>query len=461
MPANYVLLERIELNASAASVTFSNIPQSGYTDLKIVTSTRGTLSGSGGFYELRFNGLTTNLSGKYIQGNGSAVNSDVYQPWAAVNDSGTTANTFSSTDIYIPNYSLTTNYKSISIENVREGNATTGQNILEAGLWSSTAAITSIQIVISAGSFAANSTFSLYGLAAVGTTPATAPKAEGGNSFFSNGTYWYHVFTSSGTFRTNSALTCDYLVVAGGGAGGVSGGGGGGAGGLRSTVTATGGGGSLESAITLLSGTSYTVTVGSGGAGGGYGNSTNGSNSSIAGTGLTTITSIGGGIGASYILPSTTGGSGGGGSAHNVSPGNTGSAGTANQGRYGGNAANGGAGGGGGAGVAAGNAGSLVSTAGGAGVAISAFATATSTGSSSYYAGGGGGGGWYNSTTSGASGGSGGGGAGGNGGGSTGFAGVSGVANTGGGGGGGGGGSTVDGNSGSGGSGIVIIRYAV
>jgi hypothetical protein len=65
-------------------------------------------------------------------------------------------------------------------------------------------------------------------------------------------------------------LTVDYLVVAGGG-------GGGGdnswrvvrcAGGLRSTVTATGGGGSLESALTLVAGTSYTVTVGAGGAGG-------------------------------------------------------------------------------------------------------------------------------------------------------------------------------------------------
>ncbi len=35
MPNNYVLLERTELAASAASVTFANIPQTGYTDLKI------------------------------------------------------------------------------------------------------------------------------------------------------------------------------------------------------------------------------------------------------------------------------------------------------------------------------------------------------------------------------------------------------------------------------------------
>ena len=61
-------------------------------------------------------------------------------------------------------------------------------------------------------------------------------------------------------------LVVDYLVVAGGAGGGGSaaanyGGGGGGAGGLRSTVTATGGGGSLETALTLATGTNYTVQM--------------------------------------------------------------------------------------------------------------------------------------------------------------------------------------------------------
>ena len=61
-------------------------------------------------------------------------------------------------------------------------------------------------------------------------------------------------------------LTVDYLVVAGGGGGGRNdagnaGGGGGGAGGLRCTVTATGGGGSLETALNLLTGTSYSLTI--------------------------------------------------------------------------------------------------------------------------------------------------------------------------------------------------------
>ena len=37
--ANYILLERITVGAAgAASVTFNNIPQPGYTDLKIVAT---------------------------------------------------------------------------------------------------------------------------------------------------------------------------------------------------------------------------------------------------------------------------------------------------------------------------------------------------------------------------------------------------------------------------------------
>ena len=65
-------------------------------------------------------------------------------------------------------------------------------------------------------------------------------------------------------------VTVDYLVIAGGGAGGPGYyGGGGGAGGYRCSVSGetTGGGGSAETVLSLSSGVSYTVTVGSGGAG--------------------------------------------------------------------------------------------------------------------------------------------------------------------------------------------------
>jgi hypothetical protein len=68
--------------------------------------------------------------------------------------------------------------------------------------------------------------------------------------------------------------------------------------------------GSLESALTLIKGNSYTITVGGGGTASNPG--TNGSNSVFS-----TITSIGGGRGGNYGNPTGTngvdGGSGGGG----------------------------------------------------------------------------------------------------------------------------------------------------
>ncbi len=65
-----------------------------------------------------------------------------------------------------------------------------------------------------------------------------------------------------------AGITVDFLVV-GGGASGTGTNAGGGAGGVRSSVTATGGGGTLETALTLKTGTTYTITVGAGGAAGG------------------------------------------------------------------------------------------------------------------------------------------------------------------------------------------------
>jgi len=241
-------------------------------------------------------------------------------------------------------------------------------------------------------------------------------------------------------------VVADYLVVAGGGGGGANAGGGGGAGGLRSTVTATGGGGSLESAITLSTLNTYSITVGAGGSFGsttGTPVSTNGTNSSISGTGLSTITSTGGGRG---LNPDNNGVSGGSGSGAAGTGSKTGGAGTTNQGYKGGDSnATFIAGGGGGAGAVGGNASGSTSGNGGAGVAVAI------SGSSVTYAGGGGGG------KEGASGaGTGGSGGGGNGAAANGN-GTAGTANTGGGGGGGSNGATVYG--GAGGSGIVIISY--
>jgi hypothetical protein len=443
MPANFVLLERTELNASAASVTFANIPQTGYTDLKIVVSARTDKTGQVDDYvKIAFNGVSTNQTARILFGTGSAAGSTTDTAIYGPIDAAATASTFGNTEFYIPNYTSTTAAKSVSIDSVLENNATAATSYLVAGLWNpgTQASITTVALTPYYGpNFVANSTFSLYGLAALGTTPVIAPKASGGNIIDFDGTYWIHTFLTSGTFTPSTSLTCDYLVVAGGAGGGarasVRGGGGGGAGGLRSTVTATGGGGTLESPLSLTA-QAYTVTVGAGGAATGtYAIGANGSNSVFS-----TITSTGGGGGG--FDNGATGGSGGGGAGGGTGAGGSG---TANQGRAGGTGSGGAPGEAGGGGGGANTAGSAATTtvggAGGAGVATSI------TGSSTTYAGGGGGG---IITGTAGTGGSGGGGAGKSGAGN----GVAGTTNLGGGG--GGGGTEYGGN---GGAGVVIIRY--
>jgi hypothetical protein len=320
MPANYVLLERVELNASAASVTFANIPQSGYTDLKVVISSRITDPDAGALVYLRPNGLTTNQTLKRLRGTGTAASSASSTIIYSDTDGAyNTANTFGNCEFYIPNYT-SSDYKSISGDGVGENNATESYMIMTASLWSSTSAITSLSFFPSGSSnFVQYSTFSLYGLAAVGTSPAIAPKASGGNVITTDGTYWYHTFLSSGFFTPISSLTCDYLVVAGGGGGGPSnsvgsrGGGGGGAGGYRYFTSQS-----------LTANTTYTATIGAGGA-----NYTQGATSSF-----NSSSSTGGGYGGtSDVGGANSGGSGGSGGGAGQHPG-TRNGGAGNAGGY-------------------------------------------------------------------------------------------------------------------------------
>ena len=76
MAANYVLLEKITVGAAkAASVTFSGIPQTGYTDLVLKVSSRFDAATSPDIY-LQFNGDTgNNYRWVKLLGNGTSVSS--------------------------------------------------------------------------------------------------------------------------------------------------------------------------------------------------------------------------------------------------------------------------------------------------------------------------------------------------------------------------------------------------
>jgi hypothetical protein len=352
--------------------------------LVIKASVRSTVAEDA--FGLRFNSDTgSNYNYRAVVGQGATVssfsgNSTMMVAMGRQSESGYTANTFGNTEIYIPNYTLA-NQKSVSSDAVNENNATTARAQLAAGLWTGTAAITTVQVVPGSGSFAQYSTFSLYGVAALGTTPTKAPKATGGDIIMTDGTYWMHTFLSSGTFKPATGLSCDYLVVAGGG--GTSdaiGGGGGGGGGL---LTAT--------SYAVTSGSNYTVTIGAGGSGSSSGALPGSGSNSVFGS----FTAIGGGGGSYGYLGGASssngqnGGSGGGGGGTIDFATGTGGTATSGQGYAGGYGQNRGTGGGGGgAGGAGGNAVNPVSGKGGNGLSNSYSGTAT------YYSAGGPGGYW-------------------------------------------------------------------
>ena len=452
------LIETIEVGAGGAStLTFSSIPQDG-TDLVLVHSLRTTGPGASDGVDMIFNSdsganyVFVELRGENGTVTGSTNTASNIS--AIANAGGSTANTFSSTNVYISNYTASQN-KAVSIETISENNASDTNLRLRTAKWNDTSAITSISLSCSSEDFVQYSTVSLYKITAENNPdyPLSEPKATGGSISYENG-YFIHTFTSSGSFiPTENISGVEYVVVAGGGGGGGDElGGGGGGGGYRSSVSgeSSGGGASAESTLNLTTGNSYTVTIGAGGTGspypGGIGTvpGTNGNNSTFS-----TITSTGGGYGggrdtSQNLFAPNSGGSGGGRAYRD-----SGSAisGVANQGFAGGTSGgNLGGAGGGGAGQVGRN-GRTVYAGGDGGRGVQTSITGTAT----YLAGGGGGG--ADSSNGAGDGGLGGGGRGGN---YLRHGRDDGTTNTGGGG--GGVGATQTG--GNGGSGIVIVRYA-
>jgi hypothetical protein len=437
------------LSSAAASITFSNIPTT-FTDLVIIANFN-TATGNQST-NITVNGDTSsNYSWTYILGNGSAASSSrgssdsrIFNGSSATATSGNTTNS----TIQFQNYSNATTYKTI----ISRSNAADYFTQATVGLWRSTSPITSITLTCPSYNYTSGSTFTLYGIKAA----VSAPKATGGDQVYTDGTYWYHIFNSSGIFDAKQSLTADFLVLAGGGSGaGYSdASGGGGAGGYRTSVGTSGRGASAESQLSLNP-VQYPIIVGAGAPS--YGITVtydsfgyNGSNSSFS-----TITSIGGGGGGkAYGYAGLNGGAGGGGGWG--APQQGGGLGTTGQGYDGGagsdyNGYNGGGGGGVGAPGNSPNS-SPYNSNGGAGLTstISGFSVTR---------GGGGGGGRASAGAGIASGGAGGGGNGGNPANRP----TAGATNTGG----GGGGSRTDAGwnsyaqTGAGGSGVVIVRYTV
>jgi hypothetical protein len=151
----------------ATSIDFTSIPST-YTDLVVKCSIRDSTGGVGAYLYLRFNNDSgSNYSSKTIEGNGASAasysnTSQTKMLFWNTNGGGSTSNTFGNAELYVPNY-LSSNQKSVSMDTVAETNATTEYMDIVAGIWTGTAAITSISLLPDS-LFAQYSTAYLYGV---------------------------------------------------------------------------------------------------------------------------------------------------------------------------------------------------------------------------------------------------------------------------------------------------------
>jgi hypothetical protein len=152
-------------SGGAANIEFTSIPAT-YTDLQILCSLRSSIAANADDIYIQFNNSSSNFSWKNIVGVGSGTpvsQNNTNNQVGTIPAASMTASSFGNASIYITNYA-SANYKSVSGDSVAENNAIRGDQAFYATLWSNTAAITSVKLLPSSGTFLQYSTAYLYGI---------------------------------------------------------------------------------------------------------------------------------------------------------------------------------------------------------------------------------------------------------------------------------------------------------
>lgn len=161
----YHSLATITLGSAAATVTFGSIP-SGYRDLRLVcVMTSG--NGGNGVVAIRYNGdtaanyLNVGMYGEATSATGSYANTVSYQYMSSTSIQTTEATT---STLDIMDYAQADKHKTFIGRSGTSG-ATVSNVVATASRWASTSAVTTLNIFINGtGTFAAGSTFVLYGV---------------------------------------------------------------------------------------------------------------------------------------------------------------------------------------------------------------------------------------------------------------------------------------------------------
>jgi len=166
MANTYIAIATVEVGAGgAAGFDFQNIPQT-YTDLVLKISGRATEVDNATGLRFILNNDTANITVKAIRAIGTTpVSFSInYGLVGYLGASQSTANTFGTADIYIPNYT-SSNYKSVSTDAVLPSNtAANNYATLSAFLWSSTAAVTRVTAYSIGYDWVQYSSATLYGI---------------------------------------------------------------------------------------------------------------------------------------------------------------------------------------------------------------------------------------------------------------------------------------------------------
>jgi len=165
MANTFELISSYAATGSVSSISFTSIPST-YTDLVLKVSARTSWASGDDAIVIKFNGSSSTYSMRRLDGNGTSATSDnnTTNIRAVTNDAGKTASTFGSWEVYIPNYAGSAN-KSASLDAVSENNATAASAQLVAGLWSTTSAITQIDLTsFNGANFVQYTTAYLYGV---------------------------------------------------------------------------------------------------------------------------------------------------------------------------------------------------------------------------------------------------------------------------------------------------------
>lgn len=162
MTVTYTPIASQTLATSAASVTFSSIPQD-YRDLVLVV--KASVDTADRYSRATFNGDSgSNYSYVKMMGNGSSTFSNAatntFMAFGYGQGFDTTGNQI--LQLQIMDYSATDKHKSC----LERWDDASGETVAGAHRWANTSAITTINIFLNAGTFQSGSVFSLFGIAA-------------------------------------------------------------------------------------------------------------------------------------------------------------------------------------------------------------------------------------------------------------------------------------------------------